>query len=89
MCIESLPSTPVHCAISSCSSALNANLERTRKKYQSKLRQLEQQILGPMLKKQFGKSLIAGNDGTLERSGDGVVFSNSSSSASSSGSETS
>ena len=44
-------------------SLLNDNLERSRKKYQSKLRQLERQILQPMMKKQFGKSYIDAGDG--------------------------
>ena len=43
---------------SSCS-LLSDNLERTRKKYQAKLTQLERQILQPMMKKQFGKSYVA------------------------------
>lgn len=38
---------------------LSESLERTRKKYQSKLRRLEQQILQSLMKKQFGKSFDA------------------------------
>jgi hypothetical protein len=36
--------------------SLNETLDRTRNKYKSKLKQLEQQILQPMMKRQFGKS---------------------------------
>lgn len=37
---------------------LSDNLDRNRNKYQAKLRQLERQILQPMMKKQFGKSFV-------------------------------
>ena len=40
-------------------------MERTRKKYQAKLRQLERQILQPMMKKQFGKSFVEGEGGLV------------------------
>ena len=42
---------------------LSDNLDRTRNKYQAKLRQLERQILQPMMKKQFGKSFVEGGGG--------------------------